>query len=468
MTQFLPPNLLALFAPRDAIPYKAPLQPLTWEKDRERAPYTGVGNFSHLFEDPKDTPPPTRGETKEEKKTRKIKEKLEKRAEEIEEEVKGWDPHNDPNAGGDAFKTLFVSRINYDTTESKLRREFETYGKIRKVTIVKDVATGKPRGYAFVEFDRERDMHTAYKSADGKKIDGRRVLVDVERGRTVKGWRPRRFGGGLGSTRAGPSDDSNRRSEREKEHDSGRSRGDDKERESERSQVRKSEDRPRERDREREKRRKSGERERSDRDKERNRDRDRDREKRRRDDRGDKDRRDRDRKRESDHKSSRSKNDERASGAVDGGDGENGKKEERSRDKDRESRHRHRDRDRSDKDKERRHRDRDRGKDRDSRSEVKEDKRDDKSTTTIKDEYGSNPGMKQEYDQTMKQEHQQNYEEPGRRYGGEGDAYNNMAQDNSSNNGFYPEKERMEYQQDNPDNKQYDRQGNYDYNPEEY
>lgn len=34
----------------------------------------------------------------------------------------------------------------------------------------------------------------AYKHADGKKIDGRRVLVDVERARTVKGWRPRRLG----------------------------------------------------------------------------------------------------------------------------------------------------------------------------------------------------------------------------------------------------------------------------------
>ena len=34
----------------------------------------------------------------------------------------------------------------------------------------------------------------AYKHADGKKIDGRRVLVDVERGRTVEDWRPRRLG----------------------------------------------------------------------------------------------------------------------------------------------------------------------------------------------------------------------------------------------------------------------------------
>lgn len=34
----------------------------------------------------------------------------------------------------------------------------------------------------------------AYKHADGKKIDGRRVLVDVERARTVKGWLPRKLG----------------------------------------------------------------------------------------------------------------------------------------------------------------------------------------------------------------------------------------------------------------------------------
>lgn len=43
----------------------------------------------------------------------------------------------------------------------------------------------------------------AYKYADGKKVDGRRVVVDVERGRTVKSWRPRKLGGGLGGTRRG-------------------------------------------------------------------------------------------------------------------------------------------------------------------------------------------------------------------------------------------------------------------------
>ena len=43
--------------------------------------------------------------------------------------------------------------------------------------------------YAFVEYENEDDMRLAYKRGDGRKIDGRRVLVDVERGRTVRDWK---------------------------------------------------------------------------------------------------------------------------------------------------------------------------------------------------------------------------------------------------------------------------------------
>lgn len=47
---------------------------------------------------------------------------------------------------------------------------------------------GKPRGYAFIEYEHKNDMKQAYKMADGRKIEGKRVLVDVERGRTVPNW----------------------------------------------------------------------------------------------------------------------------------------------------------------------------------------------------------------------------------------------------------------------------------------
>ncbi|KAG6532108.1 hypothetical protein ZIOFF_005946 [Zingiber officinale] len=40
-------------------------------------------------------------------------------------------------------------------------------------------------------------------NSDGKKLDYRRVLMDDEHGKTVPNWRPRRLGGGLGTTRTG-------------------------------------------------------------------------------------------------------------------------------------------------------------------------------------------------------------------------------------------------------------------------
>lgn len=70
---------------------------------------------------------------------------------------------------------------------------------------------GKSRGYAFIEFEREEDMTMAYKRAEGKKIDDRRIIVDVERGRTVRNWRPRRLGGGLGGRKKAADRDGPRR-----------------------------------------------------------------------------------------------------------------------------------------------------------------------------------------------------------------------------------------------------------------
>ena len=114
-------------------------------------------------------------------------------------------PKEDPRVQGDAFKTLFVSRLNYTTTEDDLEREFSRYGPIERIRIVENTKAApdaplkkRKRGYAFIVFERETDMKAAYKETDGMRIKDRKIAVDVERGRTVSGWRPRRFGGGLG------------------------------------------------------------------------------------------------------------------------------------------------------------------------------------------------------------------------------------------------------------------------------
>ena len=105
--------------------------------------------------------------------------------------------------GMNCFNTLFVGRLAYEVTERKLLREMEVYGPVKDLKIVTDKLTGRSRGYAFVEYEHDEDMKRAFRAADGMRIEGRAIVVDVERGHTVPNWLPRKFGGGLGGTRRG-------------------------------------------------------------------------------------------------------------------------------------------------------------------------------------------------------------------------------------------------------------------------
>jgi len=194
----LPPPILALFQPRPPLPYFKPIV-----KGKCRA-MDGMAAYVDLFEDkaPPKGPP---AETKEEKKKRKSKEAATRGEDKLAQAKAAWNPKEDHKDAGDAYKTLFVGRMSFETDEKAIRREFENYGPVKRVNFIND-NEGKPRGYCFVEYERERDMRTAYKQADGRKIDGRRVVVDVERGRTVNNWLPRKLGGGLGGTRKGGKD----------------------------------------------------------------------------------------------------------------------------------------------------------------------------------------------------------------------------------------------------------------------
>lgn len=189
MTQYLPPHLLVLFKPRDPLPYLPPTRPLPHEREIN---YGLLSSYMHRFEKQHEKPVRVKVETKQERIERKKAEKSELAAYKVEQAIALWDPKNNLDATKDPFKTLFVGRLNYDTTEAKLKKEFECYGPIKKIRIIPN------RGYAFIEFNKEKEMHDAYKRGDGKKIDGKRVLVDVERARTQRGWLPRRLGGGLG------------------------------------------------------------------------------------------------------------------------------------------------------------------------------------------------------------------------------------------------------------------------------
>ncbi|KAK7270429.1 hypothetical protein RIF29_23557 [Crotalaria pallida] len=70
------------------------------------------------------------------KKARIQKLRVEKGAAKAAEELEKYDPHKDPNISRDPYKTLFVSKLSYETTESRIKREFESYGAIKRVGIL--------------------------------------------------------------------------------------------------------------------------------------------------------------------------------------------------------------------------------------------------------------------------------------------------------------------------------------------
>ncbi len=99
---------------------------------------------------------------------------------------------------GDPDCTLFVARLHPDTSEETLEKTFSKYGYVHRVRLVRDAVTGFSKRYAFIEYEDEETCRRAFKAAQRIQIDDMNVFVDKENERTLKGWIPRRLGGGFG------------------------------------------------------------------------------------------------------------------------------------------------------------------------------------------------------------------------------------------------------------------------------
>ncbi|KAH8094579.1 hypothetical protein BXZ70DRAFT_365802 [Cristinia sonorae] len=167
-THLLPPNLLKLFAPRPPLPYTRPL-----DRDIDRIRPKNVDGVAALLarlredkteatlnaggEGMEDGEEPAFTHAEETKRALRREERKKKRTEEYKIAKESYKPADDPEAVGDPYKTLFISRLHKSATDNDLRREFEGFGSIERVRIVRD-KKGRNRGYAFIVFERERDM----------------------------------------------------------------------------------------------------------------------------------------------------------------------------------------------------------------------------------------------------------------------------------------------------------------------
>ena len=88
---------------------------------------------------------------------------------------------------------IYVGNLSREVTEDELRQEFEAFGQVTSVNIIKDRYTGESRGFGFVEMATRSEAQAAINELNGKSL-GERTL-------SVSEARPRAEGGGGGGRR---------------------------------------------------------------------------------------------------------------------------------------------------------------------------------------------------------------------------------------------------------------------------
>ncbi len=88
---------------------------------------------------------------------------------------------------------LYVGNLSYNTSEDDLRKLFEEHGTVERVSVATDRATGRSRGFGFVEMANENEANAAIEALNETELQGRNLAVNIAR---PKGERTERRGGG--------------------------------------------------------------------------------------------------------------------------------------------------------------------------------------------------------------------------------------------------------------------------------
>ncbi|KAM9845639.1 zinc finger CCHC-type and RNA-binding motif-containing protein 1 isoform 1-T2 [Aulostomus maculatus] len=91
--------------------------------------------------------------------------------------------------------TVYVSNLPFSLTNNDLHKLFTKYGKVVKVTIVKDKDTHKSKGVAFILFLDRESAHNCARSVNNKQLFGRTVKasIAIDNGRAAEFIRRRNY-----------------------------------------------------------------------------------------------------------------------------------------------------------------------------------------------------------------------------------------------------------------------------------
>ena len=92
-------------------------------------------------------------------------------------------------------RKLYVGNLPYTASEQDLQDLFAQAGAVDSVNVMRDMATGRARGFAFVEMGTEEGARKAIEDLNGHQLGGRSLTVNEAR---PKPERSGGYGGGGG------------------------------------------------------------------------------------------------------------------------------------------------------------------------------------------------------------------------------------------------------------------------------
>lgn len=73
---------------------------------------------------------------------------------------------------------IYIGNIAYTMTADELKELCSPFGNVVSAKIITDHATGKSKGYGFVEFDNEESAQKAIKELNDTQVKGRNIKVN--------------------------------------------------------------------------------------------------------------------------------------------------------------------------------------------------------------------------------------------------------------------------------------------------
>lgn len=84
---------------------------------------------------------------------------------------------------------IFVGNLGPDVTETEIAEMFKPFGQVGSVQLVRELFTGKVKGFGFVEMPGRQQSRDAIAGLNGKELAGRPMTVNEARPRPERGRR---------------------------------------------------------------------------------------------------------------------------------------------------------------------------------------------------------------------------------------------------------------------------------------